>query len=524
MQFPKIYNTYFVAMTATIGGALFGFDISSMSATIGTEQYTTYFNNPDSTQQGGITASMPGGSFVGSLVAGFFCDRLGRKTTIQLSCILWIIGSILSCAAQNVAMLVVGRFVNGLCVGFTSSQVPVYLAEISRHSVRGKVIVIQQLAIEWGILIMYYLGYGLSYIEGTASFRILWGIQMIPAIILMVMMPMLPESPRWLASKDRWDECTEILANVHAKGDREDAAVLAEVLEIREIVELESGYGKGSYLALLNKRNWKRTIVGVMAQVNQQLSGANVMMYYVVYVFQMAGLSGEVNLIASSVQYIVMVVFTTPTMFYIDKIGRRPLLLGGSMGMAVFIFIVGGLLATYGEYIPSVGDNENIHITLEGQFGPSRGVLVCSYLFTMVYALTLAPVCWVYAPEVFPLYIRSKGMAVATAGNWAMNFALAYYVPPAMDNIGYKTFIIFGVFCVAMFIHMFLTFPETAQKTLEEIDELFLPGAPWAWKTHVGNSRIAQEEEEIRRGDQEKATASNHIENSSSDDDVAQRV
>ncbi|KAA8916654.1 hypothetical protein TRICI_001180 [Trichomonascus ciferrii] len=501
MQFPKIYNTYFVAMTATIGGALFGFDISSMSATIGTEQYTTYFNNPTSDQQGGITASMPGGSLVGAILAGFVCDRLGRKTTIQFSCILWIIGSILSCAAQNIAMLIVGRFINGLCVGFTSSQVPVYLAEISRHSVRGKIIVIQQLAIEVGILVMFYLGYGLSYVEGTASFRILWGLQMIPGVILFCMMPMLPESPRWLAGKDRWEECNEILGNVHAKGDKDDPLVLAEMLEIRQIVDLEKNYGGASYLALLNKRNWRRTIVGVMTQVWQQLAGGNVMMYYVVYVFQMAGLSGEVNLIASSVQYIIMLVFTFPAMFYVDKIGRRPLLLGGSVGMGAFVFAVGGLLATYGEPVDQVGDNPNIHITLEGQFGPSRGVLVCSYLFTMVYALSWAPVAWVYAPEVFPLYLRSKGMAVAAAGNWAMNFALAYYIPPAMDNIGYKTFIIFGVFCVVMFIHMFFMFPETAQKTLEEIDDLFGPDAQWAFRTRVGRSRIQQEEEEIRRGE-----------------------
>lgn len=501
----KVYNQYLVAVVATIGGALFGFDISSMSATIGTEQYTTYFNNPDSNLQGGITASMPGGSLLGSLISGLICDRIGRKKTIQFSCILWIIGSILSCAAQNVAMLIVGRFINGLCVGFTSSQVPVYLSEIARHEKRGKIVIIQQLAIEAGILIMFYIGYGCSFIPGTASFRILWGLQMIPGVGLFVLMPLLPESPRWLASKDRWDECLDILANVHAKGDQQDPEVLAEMVEIRQIVDIERD-SASTYWALFNKKNWRRSMVGIMTQVWQQLAGGNVMMYYVVYVFQMAGLTGSVNLIASSVQYIIMLVFTTPVMFYIDKTGRRPLLLIGSLGMGAFVFAVGGLLATYGKYVDQVGDNTNIHITLEGQFGPSRGVLVCSYLFTMVYSLTWAPTAWVYAPEVFPLYLRSKGMACAAAGNWAMNFALAYYVPPAMNNIGYKTFIIFGVFCMAMFIHMFFMWPETAQKTLEEIDELFAPGAIKPWKTKVGGSRLRTEAEEIQRGEKEVPT------------------
>lgn len=495
MQIPKIYNVYFVATIATIGGALFGFDISSMSATIGTDQYIDYFHNPSSSQQGGITAAMPGGSLLGSILAGLVCDRLGRKKTIQFSCFLWVIGSILSCAAQNVAMLVVGRFINGLCVGFTSSQVPVYLSELSRHDVRGKIVVIQQLAIEWGILIMYYIGYGLSYIKSTASFRIQWGIQMVPAILLIGLIPMLPESPRWLASKQRWDECHEILAQVHAKGDKQDSTVLAEMLEIHEIVDAENS--GTSYLTLFTKKYWRRSMVGIMTQVWQQLTGGNVMMYYVVYVFEMAGLSGSANLIASSVQYVIMVVFTTPAMFYIDKCGRRILMLIGSVGMGTFVFAVGGLLATYGKYADEVGGNENIHTSLVGEFGPSRAVLVCSYMFTVVYALTWAPVAWVYAPEVFPLHLRSKGMALASAGNWSMNFALAYYVPPAMNNIGYKTFIIFGVLCFVMAVHIYLMWPETAGKTLEEIEKLFEPGAPVAWKTKVGGSRLEEEAREL---------------------------
>ncbi|KAK9452696.1 general substrate transporter [Dipodascopsis uninucleata] len=499
----KIYNTYLTAIVATIGGALFGFDISSMSAIIGTQQYIDYFNNPSSDLQGGITASMAAGSFLGSIISGLLCDRFGRKTSIQYSCLLWVVGSIICCAAQNVPMLIVGRIFNGLCVGCTSSQVPVYLAELAKHEIRGKVIGIQQWSIEWGILILYFIGYGCSFINSTASFRIPWGIQIVPALFLFLVLPLFPESPRWLASKERWDECHEILAHVHASGNREDPVVLAELMEIRHIVDLESSLNS-SYLTLLSKTNYKRTIVGIMTQVWQQLAGGNVMMYYVVYVFEMAGLSGNVNLIASSVQYVVLLVFTLPVLFYIDHTGRRLLLLSGSVGMAAFIFAVGGLLARYGEPAASVGGNSNIHITLENNYGASRAVLVCSYMFTMVYALTWAPTAWVYAPEVFPLYLRSKGMALAAAGNWAMNFALAYYVPPAMNNIGWKTFIIFGVFCCAMFVHMFFMFPETARKTLEEIDDLFAPGALPAWRTKPGSTRLEDEALELEAG--EKAT------------------
>jgi MFS family permease len=142
--------------TPPTGGGLFGFDISSMSGVLGTQAYKRYFNNPVSYAQGGITASMPAGSLVGSLVSSFIADKYSRKVALQISCILWIIGSILMTAAQNVAMLCVGRVICGLCVGIASSIVPVYQSEIAPKEIRGRVVSLQQWAITWGIL-MYVM-------------------------------------------------------------------------------------------------------------------------------------------------------------------------------------------------------------------------------------------------------------------------------------------------------------------------------------------------------------------------------
>ncbi|ODV86029.1 hypothetical protein CANARDRAFT_175766 [[Candida] arabinofermentans NRRL YB-2248] len=508
-QMPKFYNPYMSAAVAAIGGSLFGFDVSSISAILGTDQYNTYFGQPSSIMQGGITAAMSGGSLIGSLLSGQVCDILGRKKTIIYSCGFWIIGSVLCCASQNVAMLIVGRVFNGLCVGFTSSQVPVYISELSRKDVRGKMVGIQQWSIEWGILIMYYIGYGCSYIKSNSSFRIPWGLQMIPAVLLVVLLPMFPESPRWLGSKGRWEEVHDTLAKIHAGGNREDPIVLAEIMEIREAVEIEQN-SNASYLALFSRKNIYRTHVGIMAQVYQQLAGGNVMMYYVVYVFQMAGLTGSINLIASSIQYVVFLIFTFPVLFFIDKVGRRWLMIGGSISMGTCIWIVGGVLCNYGEYVDEVGGNKNIHITLKDSHHASVAVLFFSYLFTMFYSLTWAPTAWVYAPEVFPLYIRSKGMSAAAAGNWSMNFALSFYVPPAFDQIGWKTFAIFGVFNFFSAIHIYFGFPETGNKSLEEIDELFSKGGPRPWKTKVGHSHFDEKVEELVHED-EKPSA-DHVE------------
>jgi len=146
-KLPRIYNPWFVALVATLGGALFGFDISSMSAQIGTQQYIDYFDNPAGVVQGGINSALAAGSVLGSLVAGFISNWIGRRNSIALACVPWMIGTALQTACNGVAMLIVGRLLNGFTVGITSSQVPVYLAEIAKREKRGALIIIQQLAI-----------------------------------------------------------------------------------------------------------------------------------------------------------------------------------------------------------------------------------------------------------------------------------------------------------------------------------------------------------------------------------------
>jgi MFS family permease len=273
---------------ATIGGLLFGFDISSMSAWIGTDQYTDYFNHPDADLQGIITASMSLGSFAGSLAAGPLSDKLGRKLALVVACIIWIVGSIVTATTHSVGQLIAGRVINGLSVGITSSQVPVYLSELSRKEIRGRVVGIQQWSIEWGILIMFFISYGCSFIKGTTSFRLAWGLQAVPAAILLAVIPFFPESPRWFAEKGRWDECREILIFLH--GETEVSQI--EFEEIKLQVEAERSAGNG-WLGLFGKDlfMYKRITVGVFAQLWQQMLGGNVMMYYIVYVFEMAGLT-----------------------------------------------------------------------------------------------------------------------------------------------------------------------------------------------------------------------------------------
>ena len=154
-------------------------------------------SGPTANVQGRITASMPGGSFVGALLSGPLTDMLGRKRAIQVGSVIWVVGSIIVCASQDIAMLIVGRFINGLSVGICSAQVPVYVSELAPPSKRGRVVGAQQWAITWGILIMFYISYGCSFLDGPKAFRVPWGLQMIPAIILFFGLFFMPESPRY---------------------------------------------------------------------------------------------------------------------------------------------------------------------------------------------------------------------------------------------------------------------------------------------------------------------------------------
>ncbi|KAI2625713.1 general substrate transporter [Hypoxylon sp. NC1633] len=515
-------NIYLIAATSVIGGGLFGFDISSMSAIISTQPYKCQFNQqgnnpvtgqcmgPDDVVQGGIVASMPGGSWLGALISGFLSDRFGRKTTIQIGAIIWIIGSILVCASQNIPMLIVGRIINGLSVGICSAQVPVYISELSPPSQRGRFIGMQQWAITWGIAIMFFICYGCSFINGAAAFRLPWGLQMLPAVLLFFGLIVLPESPRWLAKHDRWEQAKDVLVLVHGRGDPHSQLVAREMAEIKEAVDFERQNADVSYFELFKPRMINRTHIGIFTQIWSQLTGMNVMMYYISYIFTMTG-SGDDVLLPSGIQFIINVVMTVPALIWLDRWGRRPTLLVGAFFMCLWLCINAGLFGAYSRpATPEDGfSTAAISMVITGR--PATAVIASTYLFVASYAPTWGPVSWTYPAELYPLRVRGKAVALATSANWAFNFALAYFVPPSFASITWKTYVLFAVFCFCMFWHTFFMFPETANKTLEDVAALFEDNGPGsikhigipAWKTHNDRSilrierNLASSEEKI---------------------------
>ncbi|KAI0133454.1 high-affinity glucose transporter [Xylariales sp. AK1849] len=499
-------NVYFICGFAAIGGGLFGFDISSMSGVLGTQAYIRYFGNPVSYTQGGITASMPAGSLIGSLASSFLADKYSRKASLQISCVLWIIGSIIQCAAQNVGMLVAGRVIAGLCVGIASSVVPVYQAEIAPKEIRGRVVSLQQWAITWGILIQYFIQYGAAQVGGgpddpnqpESAFRIPWGIQMVPAFILLIGLFFFPYSPRWLASKDRWEEAIKVLAHLHGKDDVNHPKVLAEYQEIEDALRFEREEAISSFKALVKPRIFKRVLLGMSVQMWSQLCGMNIMMYYIVYIMEGAQLGNP--LATASIQYVINVVMTLPAILYLDKFGRRPALIIGSVLMMLWLFISGALQAVYGRANDHPDkSNEAITWIVVGNRPASSAIVACSYLFVATFATTWGPTSWTYPAEIFPSKVRAKAVSLSTASNWFWNMILAFAVPPLLWSINWKMYMIFAAFNGAAFVHMTLLAPETKGYTLEEMDDLFDSGLP-AWKRYKKESRLDQLQKEIEAG------------------------
>ena len=262
-------------------------------------------------------------------------------------------------------MLCAGRAIAGLCVGIASSVVPVYQSEIAPQEIRGRVVSLQQWAITWGILIQYFIQYGAAQVGGgaedpnqpPAAFRIPWGIQMVPAIILFFGLFFFPYSPRWLASKDRWEEAIRVLALLHGGGDRDHPKVLAQFKEIEEALRFEREEAASSFKSLIQPRIFRRVVLGMSIQAWSQVSiaishflcleanmlaqlcGMNIMMYYIVYIMEGAQIASPLT--TASIQYVINVVLTLPAILYLDKFGRRPALIIGSFLMMVFLFTSG---------------------------------------------------------------------------------------------------------------------------------------------------------------------------------------
>ncbi|KAL7953930.1 general substrate transporter [Trichoderma compactum] len=436
---------YFYGIAPCTGGLAFGYDTGSMSGILAMPQFLTYFKNPSNFRQGGITASILAGAFAGSLLTGaFLADRLGRKRTILLGSAIFTIGCAISAAANNIEALAAGRVINGLGNGCLTM------------TIRGRIISVFQCFVNFGILIAFWIQFGTSHINGSAAWRLPMGLQMMATVALHVTMWFMLESPRWLVQKDRQEEALQVLAQVHAGGDIDDPYVQAELAEIAAKLSFEKNHPPPSYVDLLLGSQRRRMWIGIGVQFWQSMTGINVIMYYAVFLFQQTGLgAASSSLLANGFQGVVLNVFTYPHMYYMDKWGRRwPMVIGG-VGMGISMMIIGVLMKAYGII------DTNFDFT---NAAASRTIIDFVYIYVAWFAITWACVAWVYPPEIFSMSMRGRATSMTTETNY------------------WKLYMIFMALCYLMSVVVYLFYPESAGKTLEEMDSLFSKGrSPWTF-------------------------------------------
>jgi SP family sugar:H+ symporter-like MFS transporter len=461
-----------IVAVATIGGFLFGYDSGAVNGT--QPGLTAAFGLvPESFSPGNglafTVASLLIGCFIGAFFAGRLADVAGRRNVMRLAALLFLVGAIVQGIAHDHLIFVLARILGGMAVGAASVLSPAYISEVAPASIRGRMTTVQQIMIITGLTAAFVVNYFLAkaagvstaqYWAGLEAWRWMYLIQALPAAIFLVALFFIPESPRYLVAKGRLDEARAVLTRLFG-GDVADA----KLDEIRETFSTDHQPRLSDVLAPAGTRGFVgiRPIVwvGIMLAVFQQLVGINVIFYYGATLWQLAGFSENDSLLINIVSGAVSIAACFVTIAVIDKIGRKPLLLIGSAGMAVTLFVM-VYAFSHGSLDPQG------HLVLSADLG--RIAVVAANLYVIFFNVSWGPVMWVMLGEMFPNQIRGSALAVAGFCQWFANFLITFTFPPMAENLGlagsytfYAVCSVISFFLVAKFIR------ETKGKELEEM-------------------------------------------------------
>ena len=455
-----------ITIVATLGGLLFGYD----TGVIGGSQlfFTEYFNFTKA-EQGLAVSSALYGCLIGALAAGWISSKYSRKSALILSAVLFSISAWGSGIPESLSMLVVFRVIGGLGVGIASMAAPMYIAEIAPPKKRGTLVSYYQLAIVVGFFVVFLATYiigggsnsGLSHEElelihsynVNRGWRIMFWSELVPAISFLILLFFIPNSPRWLIMKERYADAKKVLARV----TENDEELEKEFNEIKDSITSDKGRVK---VSVFSKSMRKILIIGIVLSVLQQVTGINAILYYGAEIFSNAlGYGPEDALQQQLLLGAVNLLFTFVAISQVDKWGRKPLLIVGSIGMFVGIGILGTSI-----YLDQLG-----LISLFGML-----------LFIASFALSMGPVTWVILSEMFPNKIRSQALSIAVAAQWLFNAIVANTFPLINGSSfnersfnGALPYFIFAILCLVTVLFVTRLIPETKGKSLEEMESVW---------------------------------------------------
>ncbi|GAA4059490.1 sugar porter family MFS transporter [Flavobacterium chungnamense] len=443
----------FIALSAALGGLLFGYDTAVISGAIG--NLTEYFHLTP-VETGWAISSALVGCLIGAFFSDYLSNRLGRRATMLITAILFILNSIGTALPNSFTMFVLFRIVGGIGVGIASMVVPMYIAEIAPPKRRGALVGNYQLAIVIGIVVVYFVNYFIA-LQGDAhwnlniGWRWMFGSEIIPSILFLIFIFLIPESPRWLFQKGETAKAITVLEKLNAPED----AVLVQT-EIESSLHQED---KNQWKHLVNPIVKKALFVGIGLSILQQLTGINAILYYAPEIFKSLGSSTDVSLLETSILGVVNLIFTLLAIKWVDKMGRKPLLYIGSIGMTIALAAVGLFI-----YYDAVGN----------------WVLPFLLLFMASFSISWGPIVWVLLSEIFPNKIRSLALAISVFIQWVANFVVTQVFPSLIENQWLKDnfngafpFYLFSVICLFSLFFVWKKVPETKNKSLEQMDALW---------------------------------------------------
>jgi len=501
IEAPVTWKAYLMCAFASFGGIFFGYDSGYINGVNGSKLFIHQVEGPTATALSTphtslITSILSAGTFFGALIAGDVAERIGRKWTVIIGCLIYLIGVIVQMitgpGVNALGTIVAGRVIAGIGVGFESAIVILYMSEICPKKVRGALVAGYQFAITIGILLASVVVYATEKRTNTGAYRIPIAIQFAWGLILGIGLMFLPDSPRYFVKRGYLELAANSLSRL--RGQPVDSEYIQN--ELAEIVANEE-YERslipatgivGSWLNCFKgslwdqKSNVRRTILGTSMQMMQQWTGVNFIFYYSTVFLQSTGAISNVFLI--SLIFTLVNVCSTPISFYtVERFGRRTILLYGALGMLICQFLV----AIIGV---SVGFNHSHNITLADGTTATRANNLAAVnaqiafiaIFIFFFASTWGPGAWIVIGEIFPLPIRSRGVGLSTASNWLWNTIIAvitpYMVGPQYGNLKSSVFFVWGGLCTCAFVYSYFLIPETKGLSLEQVDRMMEESTP----------------------------------------------
>ncbi|KAI9369059.1 general substrate transporter [Aspergillus egyptiacus] len=461
-----------IGIIAGMDFLLFGYDQGVTGGLLTLQSFIKYFptiatngpywdsldrqaQNDQSTRQGIVVAAYNLGCFAGSIPTIWVGNWLGRRKTIFLGSFIMVIGALLQCTSYHLPQFIVGRLVTGFGNGMNTSTVPTWQSECCKSNKRGQMVMIEGAMITCGITISYWVDYGFLFTDPSeVAWRFPLAFQIFFALVILAFVMFLPESPRWLVLQGREDEAREVLSALIGDGadpvfiQNEFAAIKSTVLEM----------AKGSFrdmFTLTEDRHFHRTVLAYVNQMFQQISGINLITYYIPVVLEnQLGMSLEKSRLIAACNGTEYFLASWVAVFTIERFGRRTLMLFGAAGMSISMAVLAGTAS-------AATDASNIVC------------VVFLFVFNTFFAIGWLGMTWLYPAEIVPLKIRAPANALATSSNWIFNFMVVMITPVAFQNIGYQTYIIFAVINAFIFPVVLFFYPETAYRSLEEMDRIF---------------------------------------------------